>query len=183
MDTGHFSVKYLKDEHPVTDIMKKISKDTPLAEITFRRYERPDNLSERDLVRKLCLSIGLLQPGDSRDVIVDILIVLLEAKRCNEELSSESIRENVIKTRENRNLPMVGIASSNIRRQIKRLRDVFIAEKIKNNYRITEFSKLSDIMEERVQQFLLPSILGRVTDYINEVDKTYFSDDDPIQKI
>jgi len=51
---------------------KTISKDTPLAEIILRRYEKPTNLSERDLVRKLCFSIGLLQPGDSRDVVVKV---------------------------------------------------------------------------------------------------------------
>ena len=47
--------------------MSKVSKDIPLNEITLRRYEKP-NLQGRELVRKLCLSIGLLQPGDSRDV-------------------------------------------------------------------------------------------------------------------
>ncbi len=50
--------------------MSKISKDIPLSEITLRRYEKPSKLSERELVRKICLSVGLLQPGDSRDVIV-----------------------------------------------------------------------------------------------------------------
>jgi hypothetical protein len=44
---------------------RKISKDTPLGEITLRRYESPTNESGRRLVRKLCLSLGLLQPGDS----------------------------------------------------------------------------------------------------------------------
>ena len=54
--------------------MKKqtVSKEVPLAEITLRKYEKPYNLKDRDLVKKLCLSIGLLQPGDSRDVIVDV---------------------------------------------------------------------------------------------------------------
>ena len=51
--------------------MGTISRDTPLAEITLRRYEKPTT-EGRDLVRKLCLSVGLLQPGDSRDVIVDV---------------------------------------------------------------------------------------------------------------
>ena len=60
---------------------KIISKDIPLAEITLRKYERPANLSERELVRKLCLSVGLLQPGDSRDVVVDVLGVLIKAKK------------------------------------------------------------------------------------------------------
>ena len=52
---------------------RTISKDAPLAEITLRRYEKPYEMSKRELLRKICLSIGLLQAGDSRDVIVDIL--------------------------------------------------------------------------------------------------------------
>ena len=58
-----------------------ISKEIPLAEITLRRYEKPSNLTERELVRKICLSLGLLQPGDSRDVVVDIFNVLIIAKK------------------------------------------------------------------------------------------------------
>jgi len=50
--------------------MAKVSIDTPLAEITLRKYESPKGLEKRELVRKLCLSLGLLQPGDSRDVVV-----------------------------------------------------------------------------------------------------------------
>ncbi|MBS3115154.1 hypothetical protein J4482_00840 [Candidatus Woesearchaeota archaeon] len=56
-------------------------KDTPLSEISLRRYEKPSKLSDRELVKKFCLSIGLLQPGDSRDVIVDIMEVMLRAKQ------------------------------------------------------------------------------------------------------
>jgi len=51
---------------------RNVCKEIPLAEITLRKYERPSDLSKRDLIRKLCLSIGLLQPGDSRDIIVDV---------------------------------------------------------------------------------------------------------------
>ena len=76
--------------------MKKRSIDTPLSEITLRRYEKPYNLPKRELVRKLCLSLGLLNPGDSRDVIVDILYVLLEAGSNQKRLSSDEIREEVI---------------------------------------------------------------------------------------
>jgi len=78
---------------------KTISKEIPLSEITLRRYEKPSKLSERELVRKLCLSIGLLQPGDSRDVIVDILHVLLKAKKQKTLLSSDEIEKEVINAR------------------------------------------------------------------------------------
>ena len=56
------------------------ARDTPLMEVTLRRYEKPVGLEQRELVRKFCLGIGLLQPGDSRDVVVDVLFALLLAK-------------------------------------------------------------------------------------------------------
>ncbi|MBR9675856.1 hypothetical protein GOV05_02500 [Candidatus Woesearchaeota archaeon] len=152
---------------------KTISIDTPLAEVTLRRYEKPYNLTKRELVRKLCLSIGLLQPGDSRDVVVDVLYVLLEAKKDNEEIGSEQVRERVVEFRKNEKNPMVGIASSNIRRQLKRLRDLFIVEKVRNNYRINEFASISDNFEEKVQRFLIPSIIERVREYYKKVEEEF----------
>ncbi len=155
--------------------MKKASvlKDTPLAELTLRRYEKPFKLEDRELVKKLCLSIGLLQPGDSRDVIVDVFHALLNAKREKKELGSEEIKSMVIENRKNAKLALVGIASSNIRRQLKRLRDVFLVEKIKNKYRVTEYENLSTIFDEKIQKFLLQSVLTRINDYLNEADARF----------
>ncbi|MEK6869515.1 MAG: hypothetical protein AABX74_04750 [Nanoarchaeota archaeon] len=144
---------------------KTISKEIPLAEITLRRYEKPSKLSERELVRKLCLSIGLLQPGDSRDVVVDIFNVLLRASKQKKLLSSEEIEKEVIESRKRQKLALHGIASSNIRRQIKRLRDLFLVEKVKSSYRITEFEDLGVIFEEKIEKFYLQSIVDRVKEY------------------
>ena len=148
---------------------KTISKDIPLAEITLRRYERPESNSRRDQIKKLCLSIGLLQPGDSRDVIVDVLQVLLDSKSKKSLLDSEIIRTNVIELRKNQNLPLNGIAGSNIRRQLKRLRDLFLVEKIKNDYRITEFEDLNKLFEEKIEKFYLNNILQRVREHFDAV--------------
>ena len=144
---------------------KTISREIPLAEITLRRYEKPSKLPERELVRKLCLSIGLLQPGDSRDIIVDILHVLIKAKKQKKELSSEEIEKEVIEARTKQKLDLHGIASSNIRRQLKRLRDLFIVEKVKNSYRINEFDELGNIFNEKINKFYISSIVDRVRDY------------------
>ncbi|MEK6984183.1 MAG: hypothetical protein AABX33_06435 [Nanoarchaeota archaeon] len=149
---------------------KTISKDTPLTEITLRRYEKPTNISGRELVRKLCLSIGLLQPGDSRDVIVDVLHVFIMAKLEQKSLMSHEICSLVIDIRKKHNLPMLGIAHSNIRRQIKRLKDILLIEKRLNAYRITEFSGLSEIFEEKIEKILVPSIYARVKEYLNKID-------------
>ncbi len=145
---------------------KTIAKDVPLAEITLRRYEKPSDLEGRSLIRKLCLSIGLLQPGDSRDIIVDILYVLLKAKK---ELSSKEIEKLVVESRKKERLPLVGIAPSNIRRQLKRLRGLLLIEKTANNYRINENISLSEIFEEKIEKFYLKSIVDRVREYFNAV--------------
>src|SRR3989338_2432626 len=113
----------------------KISHDTPLSEITLRKYEKPFSITERELVKKLCLTLGLLQPGDSRDIVVDVLHVLLKQKKRKRILSCSEIEQKVVVNRKKYKLQMLGIASSNIRRQLKRLKDIFIIEKIRNRYR------------------------------------------------
>lgn len=148
---------------------KTISKDVPLSEITLRRYEKPFKLSERELVRKICLSIGLLQPGDSRDVMVDIFHVLLKAKKQKQSLDSKEIEKQVIEARKKLNLQLLGIAPSNIRRQLKRLKDLFLIESIANKYRITEFEDLQVIFEEKIERYYLKSIIGRVNDYFEAI--------------
>ena len=146
--------------------MPKISKDMPLAELTLRRYERPSNLSKRELIRKLCLSIGLLQPGDSRDIIVDIFNVLIDSKK---PLQSEEIQEKVVALRKKYKSPLIGIAHSNVRRQIKRLRELFLVEKIRNEYRITENDSLLSIYENKIEKYYLNSINERVKEYFKAI--------------
>lgn len=149
-----------------------VSKEIPLGELTLRRYEKP-GMAGRDLVKKLCLSLGLLQPGDSRDVIVDVLLVLLQARQRKEMLYSESIKDKVIELRRNSNLPLLGIASSNIRRQLKRLKDLFLIESEANYYRISEFSSVSEIFQEKIESFYLQSLLARVKEYTQKVDEEF----------
>lgn len=144
-----------------------ISKDTPLAEITLRRYEKPYDMPRRELIKKLCLSVGLLQPGDSRDIIVDVLHVLLEAKKSKKGLDSEEIQNLVVDFRKDRKLPLKGVAPSNIRRQVKRLRDIFLIEKVDNKYRISEFEDLEIIFNQKIEKYFLDNILARVREYFS----------------
>lgn len=155
------------------DFVKTRTRDTPLMEVTLRRYERPIGLEQRELVRKFCLGIGLLQPGDSRDVVVDVLLALLLAKKKQQLLSSEDITEKVIGLRKQYNQQLLGIAPSNVRRQIKRLREVLLVEKIKSNYRIIEFGTLNSHYDEKFSQFLLPTIVTRIKEYFSEMDKVF----------
>jgi hypothetical protein len=146
--------------------MKKVAKDTALAEITLRKYEKPYGLKGRDLVKKICLSVGLLQPGDSRDVIVDIFHVLMKEKK---ELTSMQIEILVKESRKKHRLAMHGIAPSNIRRQLKRLKGLFLIEKASVGYRLTENSTLSEIFEEKIEKYYLQSIVSRVKEYFRQI--------------
>ncbi len=150
--------------------MVKISKDTPLAELTFRKYEKPNSLKDRELVRKLCLSLGLLQPGDSRDVVVDVFQVILEAE---EPISSLEVEKRVKKNRENKGLEQLGVAGSNIRRQLLRLRSLFLVEKTGSLYRINEGASLKELFSDKIEKYYLDSIMARVREYIDRADKFF----------
>ncbi|MBI5389354.1 hypothetical protein HZB01_03165 [Candidatus Woesearchaeota archaeon] len=156
---------------------KSIARDTPLAELTLRRYEKPVGLSKRELVRKLCLSVGLLQPGDSRDVIVDIFYALLTHRK---PLMSEEVVALAIECRKMHNMPLYGIAHSNVRRQLKRLRDMFLVEKVKNTYRITENSSLLPTFDEKITRFYLEAITERVREYFVAIDQTFKNEETPL---
>lgn len=146
--------------------------EMPLAEITLRKYEKPYQENKRELVKKICLSLGLLQTGDSRDVIVDILLVLLDASKNKKELELEQIKNAVISERKKASLDEKGIADSNIRRQLKRLKDLLIIDKNSNSYRLSEFEKLSKLFEDKIKNFYLPSIIERVEDYLKALEKS-----------
>ena len=145
-------------------------KDSALSEITLRRYEKPYNLPKRELVKKICLSLGLLQPGDSRDVIVDILLVLIDSGKTRKELSLDEIKNLAVELRKKNNLEIKGIADSNIRRQLKRLRDIMLVEKQSNLYKITEFESLSSIFSSKLEGFLIPQIIERIKEYLDSLD-------------
>ena len=146
-------------------------KDLPISEITLRKYEKPSTQDARELARKLCLSLGLLQPGDGRDIIVDILMVLMEARRQGKVLSLWEVQEQSIALRTKYNLELRGVAGSNMRRQIKKLRDLLIVEKFKNSYRLSEFSTLEKIFSDKIEKFYLATIVERIKEYLNELDK------------
>ncbi len=144
--------------------------DLPLSEITLRKYENPYNLGDRELAKKICLSFGLLQPGDSRDVIVDILLVLIDARGKKEALNTDEVKKRVIVSRRAANCEEKGIAESNIRRQLRRLKDLMLVESIGNEYRITEFESLEKLFEEKIESFYLPSIVSRIKEYLKAVE-------------
>ncbi len=146
-------------------------KDSPLSEITLRKYERPYQLDKRELVKKICLSLGLLQPGDGRDVVVDILLIISETSKNKKSISSEEIKKKVEEIRKKHNLELKGVADSNIRRQLKRLRDLMLIEKKNNLYNLAEFSTLEEIFQDKIEKFLIPQTIERIREYLAELEK------------
>lgn len=147
-------------------------KETPLGEITLRKYEKPYGSSKRELIRKVCLSLGLLQPGDSRDIVVDLLLVLEDSRKQKNWLNSFEIRDKVEETRKKNSLENKGLAESNIRRQLKRLRDSLLVEKKENKYRLAEFAPLSETFETKIEKFLIPQTIERIKEYLERLEKT-----------
>ncbi|MEM4500462.1 MAG: hypothetical protein QXD62_03920 [Candidatus Woesearchaeota archaeon] len=143
-------------------------KDKPLKEVILRRYEKPSvEIGDRELIRKFCLSLGLLQPGDKRDIIVDILHVLLLAK---EPLSISEIKQKCAESRKLHNLSIKGLAESNLRRQLKRLKDLYLIEKIGNAYYMTENLSLEEILNSKIKVFLVDHIFERIVEYARCLD-------------
>jgi len=145
-------------------------REIPLDEITLRRYEKPYDSSRRELVRKICLSIGLLQPGDSRDIVVDILMALENSRKERKEISSLEVGELVRKIRKENSLDERGLAESNIRRQLKRLRDLMLVDKKKNLYRLSEFESLSEIFQRKIEKFMIPQTIERIKEYLEKLN-------------
>ena len=146
-------------------------KDLPLAEITLRRYEKPYDSSKRETIRKVCLSLGFLQPGDSRDIIVDLLMVLEESRKNKEWLSSFDIRDKIEGLRIENSLEKKGLAESNIRRQLKRLRDGMLVDKKENKYRMSEFAPLSELFRSKIENFLIPQTVERIKEYLEKLEQ------------
>jgi hypothetical protein len=144
-------------------------KDLALDEITLRKYEIIDARDRREIAKKFCLSLGLLQEGDSRDIIVDVLLVLLESKKEKKLMDSEEIKEKVKEIRRGYGLSLKGISSSNIRRQIKKLRDLFLVERVKGKYRISEFENIEKIFSQKIR-IKIESIIERIKEYAKLLD-------------
>lgn len=145
-------------------------REIPLGEITLRKYEKPYDSPKRELIRKICLSLGLLQPGDSRDIIIDIFLVLDDARKQKTWISSFEIRDKVEAIRKQNSLEGKGLAESNIRRQLKRLRDALLVDKQENKYRLSEFAPLSEIFTSKIERFLIPQTIERIKEYLAKLD-------------
>jgi hypothetical protein len=132
---------------------KTSMKDIPLQEITIRKYESPTGLDRKELMRKFLLSVGLLQPGESRDVIVNIFELLLENKGKGFEPSE------ILKALGEKR----GASAPNIRRQVRRLRDLKLVEKRQDGYQICE--SIPSVVENFIEPFVVKQTVERLKEY------------------
>jgi|YelNatPaOPRAMG01_1025707.scaffolds.fasta_scaffold05930_11 DNA-binding transcriptional ArsR family regulator len=144
---------------------KKALKDLPLQEVTLRKYEEPKNLGQRELVKKFLLSIGLLNPGDSRDVIVDLFLLLLSARSSKKTLSIEDIVQNLSSIK--------GASKPNLRRQLRRLKEYKLVEKTLDGYRISEFGQIKSIIDAYLKEYLIKPTLDRIAQYAEKLDSDF----------
>ncbi|MBI4017096.1 MAG: hypothetical protein HY363_05385 [Candidatus Aenigmarchaeota archaeon] len=149
--------------------MVKIAKELPLEQLTLRKYEKPFRLEGRQLIKKFCLSLGILQPGDSRDIVVDVMHVLLQNKTLTASETENAVREE----RKKHNLPMLGITGSNIRRQLRRLQDIHLVDRQVKSYVFAENLPLTEAVSERTIKTLLGAIVERVQEYAKTIEEKY----------
>ena len=143
--------------------MKKTIKDIPLQEITLRKYEIPTALDDRELARKFLLSIGMLQPGDSRDIIVDVFHTLLKAG------SAGAIFEQISTELEGK----PGASQPNIRRQLRRLKEIKLIDNRGEAYRIVESGQLVELINNYLEQFIVAPTLSRIKQYAVALEQRF----------
>jgi predicted transcriptional regulator len=141
----------------------KVYKETPISEITLRKFEKPHETGD-NLIRKFCISLGLLQPGDSRDTIIEVIKILLNNRKNKALMNSDQIHKLLQKE----------IASSNIRRHLNRLEKIGIIERLPEGYRIREWMNLKEIMDEHIKKFIIDPSFDRIKEYAEKIDSTYF---------
>lgn len=136
--------------------------DLPLVEMTLRKYERPSG-DKKTLLRTFLLSVGLLQPGDSRDTIADIFDILMQATKSRESLKVKDICARLDQ----------GAAPSNVRRHLRRLSAIKLVEKADGGYRIAESFDLPLAFKYVTQKYILADVLERVEMYAAALKDAY----------
>ena len=87
------------------------------------------------------------------------------------EIDISKVKKRVEELRKKYSLETKGLAESNIRRQLKRLREKMLIEKSENKYYLSEHSSLKEIFENSIEKFILPQIVNRIKEYLNELEK------------
>ena len=146
--------------------MRRSFRDIPINDISLRKFEKPSGDNVDELLRKFCISIGLLQPGDSRDVIMDLLKLFIKAARVKRYLPPEEIYKYAL------NFGKQGVSQSNVRRHLLRLKEINFIEKTKEGYRLREWLSLKDLFNDFIKFKAMPTI-ERISSYASLIDQLF----------
>lgn len=143
--------------------MRRAFHDIPVLDISLRKFEKPSG-SFKELIRKFCISIGLLQPGDSRDVIIDIIHLFVKAGRVKKFLDIKDVYKYLLGIDKN------GCSESNTRRHLKRLKDFGFIEKTSKGFRLREWLSLKELFDEYFKFKIEPTV-NRILEYASMIDQ------------
>jgi len=138
-------------------------KEIPLVEITLRKFEKPYEKELTVLLKKFCISLGLLQPGDSRDVIVYILEFLLKKRKERKLVTVDEIRDYLKEKK------LRGLTPQNLRRHLKKLEDIYLVDRVGNGVRIKEWMELPELIKE-IEEYLVIPIFNRIEEYARRIE-------------
>lgn len=144
--------------------MKRVFNDKPLINISLRKFEKPSS-SFKESLRKFCISVGLLQPGDSRDIIIDLFSLFLRASKLKRYLTINEIYNYI------GSIDKSGTAKSNIRRNMLRLKGINFIEKTGNGYRLREWLSLNELIND-FTKFKIEPTIERIRDYAKLLDES-----------
>lgn len=145
-------------------IRERLYRDKPLSGITLNEFERPTNDYNTN-IRRLCISLGLVRPGESRIAIVYILDILLKARKKRPYgMDSYELIKELYKRK-------VKIVYANILRDLRKLMATGIVEKRNNQYMIRENMKLNDIMTNFIKPYIIDRTLNKIIEYAKAVEK------------
>ena len=145
-------------------IREILYKDEPLSGISLNEFERPTNDYNTN-IRRLCISLGLIRPGESRIAIVHILDMLLKARKKNPDgFDSYDIIKGLYKKK-------IKIVYANVLRDLRKLISVGIVEKRNNMYRIRENMKLNEIITSFIKPYIIDRTLSKIEEYAKAVEK------------
>ncbi len=145
-------------------IKERLYRDRPLSGISLNEFEKPTNDYNTN-IRRLCISLGLVRPGESRIAVVYILDILLKARKKRPSgIDSYEIVKELYKKK-------VRIVYANILRDLRKLISIGIVEKRNNLYRVRENMRLNEIIAEFVKPYIIDRTLGKIEEYAKAVER------------
>lgn len=154
----------MEGQEPKEKIRKRLYKDKPLAGISLNEFEKPGSDYMSNL-RRFCISLGVISPGESRVAIVHILDLLLKTRKKDPEgLDSYAIIKELYQID-------VKIVYANILRDLRKLIAVGIVERRENRYRIKENMGLKELLDTFVKPYIIDKILKRIDEYAEKLDE------------